>query len=469
MRKSLIQEKNRNEDSVGKEIFKKQVLMYFLLACGLLLLGKLIHQHREHYVKNTNMETNVGDTELNNFNEVEALAKVFAYEFDEHLENIDTTHPNPEVLGRVAITRLRATEEVLANEGLSLYYDDMYEMLQKYFSYNFPICVEIVDLPFDINDKTLDLEKWKRFDAIFVWGMWPRNPLEKYVDELNIIVTSDNKLNYQIDDKFKVDKYIQQLNHIVPTPLTLMVDEDTNQSEFSAFIENIKMNYDDISTIRCKPGRTTGGRFQIIKPIEEIKLKDVPKEYLCQPSLDPHDIFFAHVLVGQDGEILDFIIYKFFNVYRDGDKYYHEGVVVKIVAHMAAIDKEEELNTKEGELIKKMIKYIHEVPKVIPLRGFINLDFLLHHDDLYFLEINPRTGGASYKLDKNMHSYEFDQTMGLYFRQFEKFKNIKLRDRSEYNFWNDIYDEGNYVRSKPIPEDRVMYNKLFPFPEKCKK
>ena len=76
MRKSLIQEKNRNEDSVGKEIFKKQVLMYFLLACGLLLLGKLIHQHREHYVKNTNMETNVGDTELNNFNEVEALAKV---------------------------------------------------------------------------------------------------------------------------------------------------------------------------------------------------------------------------------------------------------------------------------------------------------------------------------------------------------------------------------------------------------
>jgi len=398
-----------------------------------------------------------------------------AYKFVEHLKKINFT-ANPNVIGMVALHRYQITPEEHITLNIPNYDDIYYEFFAKYLSHYLPVCVDIVrSLPFtQTTQKDLSLEElelWKSYDAILPWGMWPNGPLAKHRDELNMIMTPNLTILYELRDKREIIKYIKPLDHIIPTPISIPIRSTTTERELNGFLQNVKTRHsqknsnEEVVLIRCKASLASGARDQMIININEVTLEELP-EGVCQENLDPHDIFVIEGLVSQSGELLDLQINTEFDVVDDHDLYYINGYFSQRVLweDILKMDK----TSSRNRLYHKMLHYAQEFVKLIPFRGMFAIDILFHDGELYFLEINPRLGGSSFIFDKQLRASYLERVAVKYLRQFEAFKDLEIPKESEYEFWKDIYVPGNYERFRPKPEELEIFNQLIHMPEKCR-
>ena len=101
--------------------------------------------------------------------------------------------------------------------------------------------------------------------------------------------------------------YVKPLDHIIPRPITLVVNKKTTSIDLEIFIKEIEKKYPKHQyQIRCKRAITAGALRQHLFEIKEFKINKLKNfKGVCQVSLDPHDVFSIEALISKKGEILD--------------------------------------------------------------------------------------------------------------------------------------------------------------------
>merc|ERR1712060_118609 len=97
-------------------------------------------------------------------------------------------------------------------------------------------------------------------------------------------------------------------------------------------------------------------------------------------------------------------------------------------------------NQRDREYWRKMWDFIYQMIEIYRLQGFFEFEFLLYENQIYFLEINPRTTGYSGAFDQSNHNPYIDVVLGSYLQQYVPEIVIPKR----WNFWKRVHEKGHF-------------------------